>query len=234
MGSVREQRAIVSCFQHIPPDHAQKVLGHCCRALAVEAERRPAAQRLAVMLAALLHDADDRKYFGEAAAAALEHGRRIAACATAHLEESAAIVATAAECIQLVSASKNKNGGVPAEQAWKLLPRFSDRLEAIGWPGVVRCWEYNRRIGARPFLPETPRVTSEQELATVAPPERFARYNGESASFIDHFYDKLVHVCHIESENPYFVAQAQVRRRELLDFLFEFGRTGAVNEAAFH
>ena len=68
----------------------------------------------------------------------------------------------------------------------------------------------------------------------MAPPERFARYNGDSDSFIDHFYDKLVHVCHIESDNPYFAAQTLVRRRELLDFLFEFGRTGTVDESVFH
>ncbi len=214
--------------------HARTVLGHCCRALAVEKQPISTKQRLAIMLAALLHDADDRKYFGDAASLSLEHGRRIAAAATSHLKESGEIVEAAAECIGLVSASKNKNTTVAAGEEWKLLPRFSDRLEAIGWPGVVRCYDYNRRLGAALFTAATARVATEEQLAAVAPPSRFAAYNGDSASFMDHFYDKLIHVCEIDSANAYFVAQTLARRKELLDFVFEFGKTGKIDETKFN
>ena len=217
-------------------DHAEKVLAHCARALAVETTSMSPQRRMAVLLASLLHDADDRKFFGENASLNLIHAQRIASesLTLASVSNVSETVDLIKECIGLVSASKNKNSKVNKNEEWKLIPRFSDRLEAIGWIGVVRCYTYNKHIGASLFVESTPRVTSVDELDQVAPMERFLRYSGESDSFIDHFYDKLVHVTKIESENSYFVTQATLRRAELLEFLFEFGRTGKVNEANIH
>ena len=59
--------------------HALKVLSNCNQALFFEKERRNTSDRLATMLAALLHDADDRKYFGDEASLKLLNARRIAA-----------------------------------------------------------------------------------------------------------------------------------------------------------
>jgi hypothetical protein len=186
-------------------------------------------QKMVLMLAALLHDADDRKYFGDEASMKLSNAREIAFAACQRQD----IVESMAECIGLVSCSKNKNS-VVAEH-WRLLPRFCDRLEAIGWPGVVRCFNYNQHVGTRPlFTANTPRVTSEAELEKVAPHSRFMSYSGDSESFIDHFYDKLVHVCQVETENEYLTEQAKLRKQELLDYLFEFGRTGDVDVKRFH
>ncbi len=99
---------------------------------------------------------------------------------------------------------------------------------------VVRCYEYNQHVGNRPlFTEKTARVRNVDELALAAPMSRFLNYTGDSDSFIDHFYDKLVHVCTIESDNSYLVEQANQRKQELLDFLFEFGRTGKVDETRF-
>ena len=57
--------------------HARAVLAHADAALAAAARPLPAERALAVRLAALLHDADDKKYFGKASAASLANARRI-------------------------------------------------------------------------------------------------------------------------------------------------------------
>lgn len=189
---------------------------------------------MAVMLAALLHDADDRKFFGPSDD--MGHARRIASEALrgeGPWDGVADMSETVVKLISLVSASKNKNDAGSNVERWMLFPRLADRLEAIGWIGVVRCYQYNSHCKAPLYLPSTPRVTNEAELAAVAPPERFARYNGESASMIDHYYDKLVHVARLESDNPFFHREALARRKVMLDFLFDFGRTGTVDTSRF-
>ena len=92
-------------------------------------------------LAALLHDADDRKYFDQ-------HSTN----ANLIIEESVfehtaktQILSEALEMISYVSASSNGNQ-IP-ERAINnpelLWVRYSDRLEAIGTIGMVRCYQYN-------------------------------------------------------------------------------------------
>ena len=89
-------------------------------------------------LGALLHDADDRKYFKIDSSNAYE-------IMTESLKSHPAkdtIISEALEMIDYVSASSNGNN-VP-ERAVKnpefLWVRFSDRLESIGTIGVVRCY----------------------------------------------------------------------------------------------
>ncbi len=64
------------------------------------------------------------------------HARRIAFAAG----NNEHIVESVAECIGLVSCSKNKNSVIAGEDSWKLFPRHCDRLEAIGWPGGWFCF----------------------------------------------------------------------------------------------
>lgn len=60
--------------------HAKTVLSHMIQALSVEPSLS-SDQKMILMLAALLHDADDRKYFGDEASLKLKHGREIALAA---------------------------------------------------------------------------------------------------------------------------------------------------------
>jgi uncharacterized protein len=183
---------------------------------------------LAIQLAALLHDADDRKIFPVYQG----NAKRIV---TEVLREDniqlIPMVNLIEEMISLVSASRNKE--VWTGPDWMTIPRDADRLEAIGWIGVVRCYNYCKHIGTPLFTPDTPRVTTEEELARIATPERFKAYTGGSLSMIDHFYDKLVHVSTLETKNPWLLKEAAIRRQVMIDFLFEFGRTGTIDESRF-
>lgn len=192
-------------------DHAEAVFAHAARAVQ-DYEELSEVQRNAVLLAALLHDADDAKYFQDT-----ENAREIAQSAGADAET----VELVCEMIDLVSTRKNKNTTVPAEEEWKLIPRWCDRLEAMGTIGVQRCVDYAKRIRNPMRTPETAVCRTRAEVDAVATPERFAAYNGESASIIDHFYDKLLHLRRgiTSTQSRYLMEEAERRHQVLVDYV---------------
>lgn len=192
-------------------DHAEAVLAHAARAVD-DYQDMSESQRDAVLLAALLHDADDAKYFQDT-----ENAREIAEMAGAD-DETVELVC---EMIDLVSTRKNKNTSVPAHQEWKLIPRWCDRLEAMGTIGVERCVDYAKRIGNPMRTEDTAVCRSSAEVDAVATPERFAAYNGESASIIDHFYDKLLHLRRgiTSTQSRYLMEEAERRHQVLVDYV---------------
>jgi len=145
-----------SCFEEndVPwshgLDHAETVLNHCLQAIAnhevssntFELSR---SVEVSLALAALLHDADDRKYFREGS----QNAKRIciSCLETQHFPdaEKERIVDNVLTMISLVSFSKNGNHvpEVAVKHPYMLWPRFSDRLEAIGTTGAIRCWQYS-------------------------------------------------------------------------------------------
>lgn len=213
-------------------EHASRVLLHAERALAAAAPAIPAPRALAVRLAALLHDADDRKYFPDCPKNTYPNARRM-------MEEVGAseeVVGDAVEMISYVSCSANGNS-VPSraekEPEW-LWPRWADRLEAAGEVGVVRCWQYNTEKGDPLSVATTPRPTSEEEIWAQATPRRFEMYQksgGHSDSMLDHYYDKLLRVACPPTEfvrNTYLEAEMTKQAGPLVQVLLSFGRTGEV------
>jgi uncharacterized protein len=221
--------------------HALKVTSHVAKAVEAEAAGSLRVdQRLSLLLAAMLHDADDHKFFPthQAHENSVEIlGKVLGDKESMEVEGTsinpASVVTTVTTIIDRVSTSKAKNAPAPEGQEWTLIVRWADRLEAIGEIGIVRCYTYNQHSGSPLFVETTPRVTTEEELATVATPERFARYTGGSDSMMDHYYDKLLHVGHLDGcSNSYLLAEAERRRQTMIDFVLAFGRTGTVDEEA--
>lgn len=205
--------------------HCTTVLQHVIDALPYH-HLLATEQMLAIMLAALLHDVDDSKFFKTANYANARKLLREIPCSHRLGDDFIDLVI---EMIDLVSCSKNRNTPLPSQRRWKLLPRDADRLEAIGEMGIARCYEYSgHRIPL--FLPTDERVTTEEELAQVATEERFNTYTGGSGSMVSHFYDKLVHICHMSSGNPWMDLRAKELRVPIVEFIFEYGRTGTVDE----
>lgn len=119
-------------------------------------------QKRNVMLASLLHDADDRKFFPN------NHNYENARCVIQHTpnithEDEQEIV----YMIDLVSASKNKDT-IPLDLKYHemLYPRWADRLEALGWGGIVRCWDYTITSKRPLYIPHTIYAISKQDLLT--------------------------------------------------------------------
>ena len=101
---------------------------------------------LSLKLGALLHDADDRKYFAEDSQNAktiIESSLNEIDIDNA-LDDHSKICEDTIHMISMVSASGNGNR-IPDEALKNpelLWVRFCDRLEAIGTIGAVRCYQY--------------------------------------------------------------------------------------------
>jgi hypothetical protein len=211
----------------------------CCAEAADDQLVKDIIAAMAAGLAALLHDADDRKYFDRPAdGPALPNAERILGAALAEVEVDAAgldvlglggggfvekVRACALEAIGYVSASGNGNDAPlrAAENPLLLYPRWADRLEALGETGVERCWAYTEEVGRPLYDDESPPPAPADEAMRLATPERLAAYRarGESRTMIDHYYDKLLHLAAPlrAHENEYFREAAAGRLEPLLE-----------------
>lgn len=176
-----------------------------------------------VKLAALLHDADDRKFFPNNQN--YENLRQILDDLPS--DEVELII----RMVSLVSSSKNGDR-IPEDaikNEWLLYPRYADRLEAIGIIGIERCYQYALTSKNPFYISTTPFVTTEEELWNVANIERYNRYTGFSDSMIDHYYDKLLRASKFPIRNKYFDKETEIRRKPLIDFIFMFGRNKKIS-----
>jgi uncharacterized protein len=197
-----------------------------------------AKERLAVRLAALLHDADDRKTFPTHDAN--QNAQEILSEMPEHTSlqcSRAALVGLVLRMIDLVSASKNGDR-VPDDaraSLWMLYPRHADRLTALGWTGVYRCWKYNLGVKLPLFTATTPRARTEDELWLIAAPARYTAYRGDCESMIDHYYDKLLHIGRaIEvQENSFLAQEARKRLAPLIEVALHFGVHGTLDSAIY-
>jgi len=195
---------------------------HCinvtCHAInALKYEKLTQDQEMAIILACLLHDADDIKMFPMSKN--YYNTRKLLEFTNESTENKNLIM----ELVNLVSCRHNHNSTVV--ENWKLIPRFCDRLEAIGYIGIKRCLQYSLSTNKILYLPTTSIAKNRSELYAIADPSRFLQYKGNSSSMIDHFYDKILHIGDMTlSNNPYIIDTA-VHRREIIEkFLLTWGK----------
>jgi uncharacterized protein len=162
-------------------------------------EQLPLKTKFFIKLASILHDVDDIKFVSTVA---YENAKRIlhfTGCVCA--EDIDSIV----EMISYVSASVN--GNMIPERAkifpWLLIPRYADRLDAAGLTGVIRCYQYTKTKMLPLFTDQTLMPLSINDVWNIATEDRYAKYNGESSSMIDHYYDKLLRLGNFETNNSY-------------------------------
>ena len=241
--------------------HAMNVYHHSVKALDSLRQQQQQQQQqqetvldevtvMEVQLASLLHDVDDTKYFPNNTN--YENAKHI-------LSQSNILLNTtddsggggAGGCsmdrilkmISWVSCSQHGNT-VPeyvktSGKYYMLIPRWSDRLEAVGIRGVIRCYQYNREHGHPLFSTiHSPRPQTVEEVWTYATPERFHAYTTStittgSTDMISHYYDKLLHIAqppkHIV-QNTYLESMAEHSCQPLLDICIRYGQTGTVDE----
>jgi len=192
--------------------HAKAVLIHAINAInatnAINAE-----EKKYILYASLLHDADDRKFFP--LNTNYENVRSILE------DESQETVDKVIELIELVSSSKNGDT-IPKkckDKEWMLIPRYADRLEAIGMIGLVRTFIFTLKKGKDLYLPTTPMPKTVNEIWKIASVKRYKSYSGASESMLDHFYDKLLRLGKFPITNKYLNNESKKRIKPLLDFL---------------
>lgn len=204
---------------NVPEDHGYahyiNVMKHAERALYSEWECN-GHTATAIILAAFLHDVDDRKLKLPFIPGKYPY-------ATMFLKEGGCEkhIPAVIEMISLVSTSIN--GNRQPDQRWKLIPRECDRIESLGRNGLVRCFQYNLRINNPIYLSSTPLPVDEDELRHVMVGRSLQDYmdrGGNSASAMDHIYDKLLHFNHTHTENRYIRLTTKNKYNELKTWLF--------------
>jgi uncharacterized protein len=193
--------------------------------------------RKCIMLAGLLHDADDRKFFKR-----IDKDKYINAENIMRENRcSEQVIKMVIEMINLVSASNNRDN-IPeyasGKNIWKLIPRWADRLESIGLVGIKRCFEYtlgkNLPLSTkRTLVPDyisknNFRKTVLENLATESRYNNYTggQFNGNSESMIDHYYDKLIRVGEYLTtiEIEVFRHKANERMDMMYNFIRYFGK----------
>jgi len=203
--------------------HAITVMNHAKNALNQATFKIDKKNKNCVLLAALLHDADDRKFFPNNQN--YENLKQILDDLPS--DEVELII----KMVSLVSSSKNGDR-IPEDainNEWLLYPRYADRLEAIGIIGIERCYQYALTSKNPLYISTTPYVTTEEELWNVASIERYNRYTGFSNSMIDHYYDKLLRASMFPIRNIYFDKETEIRKKPLIDFILMFGRNKKIS-----
>ncbi len=216
-------------------EHALVVLCHTEKALQSYLEKLPEdfhiseQELLNVRLAALLHDIDDSKYFPDNH---YQNARLILSKAGLDPENIESVI----KMISWVSSSANGDT-IPPEvsstnKIFMLFPRYADRLEAIGIIGLQRTLEYNKHKGRPLCIPKEPNpgVTIDYIYENIATPERYQAYSGNSATMIDHLYDKLLRLGIYPIKNDYFDEECASRQGPLKAIAVLYETQGNITE----
>tara|TARA_Y100000389_G_scaffold204442_1_gene256988 strand:- start:14208 stop:15008 length:801 start_codon:yes stop_codon:yes gene_type:complete len=171
-------------------DHVRAVYEHIIRAIENNKKILDATIIMSLKLAAILHDADDHKYFPNS----VYYDNAIQIMKTENISKK--VINLAIKMIDNVSCSKNGNN-IPREclnKPWLLWVRWADQIEAGGKNGVIRCYEYNKHKKLPISCKTTPKPKNNKDILKYITKERFDCYKGNSNSMIDHYYDKLLYV----------------------------------------
>ena len=166
----------------------------------------PEANRELVAVAALLHDCDDYKLFGEESARMLTNTRRI-------LADSGFDEVFADKCIAIVKTigySKRLSGIMPDCIEGKIVSD-ADMADGIGLTGIIRCIEYRayRSKGGEPFFdPDC--------LPVKMDAEKYKRM--KCGPVVNHFFEKLFLLRDMALTEPGRRCLAK-RHKTLVDFL---------------
>ena len=148
----------------------------------------PSANRDLVAVAALLHDCDDYKLFGEESARLLTNTRQI-------LSSSGYDDEFIKECINIVKTiGYNKRlAGIQAHNIEGAIVSDADMCDASGAIGIIRCIEFGRQYKTKFF--------DSKCLPTDLDIDKYKNINNQSPS-VNHFFDKLLRLRDMCLTNP--------------------------------
>ena len=168
-----------------------------------------------ILLASLLHDADDRKFFPKNFK--YENVKEI----LFDMDNDSVDLIT--KMISLVSSAINGDNIPYNIEEWMLYPRYSDRLEAIGFIGIKRCYQYAITFNNKLYTDKTLFASNEEDLWKIATIQRYRDYKGVSESMIDHYYDKLLRAGDFPIRNNFFDEESKKRKQISINFILNCG-----------
>ncbi len=191
-------------------DHVERVY-----ALAMKLSEGENVNQEIVALAALLHDVDDYKLFGDDNAKNLINAKRI-------MQQNRVDEQTSAQVCDIIAHmgySKCLQGVRPQSKEGKIVSD-ADMLEAIGAVGTIRCLAYalaKCHSGTDQVFDRN--VWPEINLSA----EEYKKPNRKSDNFINHFFEKMLKIKDLMMTDA-GKKEAYVRHQFMLDFLYEFFR----------
>lgn len=168
-----------------------------------------------VALAALLHDADDYKLFGDENAKNLTNAKRI-------MQQNGVDEQTSAQVCDIISNMGYCKclQGVRPKTKEGMLVSDADMLEAMGAVGTVRCLAYaldKCHSGTDQIFDKN--IWPEINLSAA----EYKKPNRKSDNFINHFFEKMLKLKDLMMTSA-GKQEAQIRHQFMLDFLYEFFR----------
>ena len=200
-------------------NHCRIVADHAAKAL--KYENLPPRKRLAVELAALLHDLDNVQYFPES----------VNNQNTRRLLEAIIVVDNRDEFIaDVITIINLMYSGEEAPHKWMYIPRDCDCLEAISTELLKQHMTSAITSGRALHLATTPRAYSREAVLAMANIDRYLRYmiTQHSASVIDYCYDKLscsVHPIIFRSQNPFIMNEVTKRTEAIIQIIISYWLT---------
>ena len=192
-------------------DHIERV-----RHLSLLFAEKEGADKEVVDLAALLHEVDDYKIFGEDNAKNLTNATRILDSYDVNPAKKARVL----EIIRTMGYNKSLDGIRPDTLEGAIVSD-ADMCDAIGAQGILRTYAYNTSKGNLFFD-----KTLQPESGTMSASEY---RTSKKSHCVQHFFDKLLKIPHImitESGKE----EADRRQRIMIDFLCElFSEENAEN-----
>lgn len=204
--------------------HFIAVYNHAKKAITAEDEEFDKETERMILLASLLHDVDDCKFFEDPDKTNYANARKLLLTENLSKKEIETII----QMISLVSCSKNGNSKQIGLPDWMFIPRWCDRLESSGQIGIERLLSYGKYVNREMFDNTTPRATTIEELNKIATVERFNNYLNKKLhdkTTIGHIYDKVLHITNVNlmrTTNTYIIREAEKRHQIIIDYVLDF------------
>lgn len=180
--------------------------------LAMHLAEEEKANTQIVALAALLHDVDDYKLFGQTSADNLINANQI----MDKYGVAPEVKAQVCEIIHNMGYSKSLKGIRPQSLEGKIVSD-ADMLDAIGALGTIRCLAFAMARCEKKIFDAT--VFPDLNLSA----EEYKKPNRVSDNFVNHFFEKLLRIKAMMF-TPAAKKEAEIRHRFMVEFLQAFFR----------
>jgi uncharacterized protein len=204
--------------------HMTAVMKHAIKALEYYPHDIDEHTKYLVIIASLLHDCDDKKFFPNN-----KNNDNTRTILKEHNFDNKDIELVT-NMIDLVSSSKNGDYIDSNIPEYMYYPRYADRLEAIGIIGIKRCYQYAVTANLPLYLDTTMKAINEEELWKIATIDRYQNYKN-SVSMIDHYYDKLLRLGTFPIKNKYFDERCKQSNQPLIEIVLTFGRQNIITKS---
>lgn len=214
---------------------AKNAEDHVRQALEVSAITKDYKLKIDMRIAAVLHNANNPKYFKEDNIKYLLDGVELSLRRKRRIRKMIDLVFQFNDKITIPQ--KYFQNDVDGNcKIYLLYPHFAVRIEYLGKLGLLKSYLFSIEKNLPLSTSKTPKVKTLSEINEQIKMERFSRYKIKktSESFIDNLYDYTLQLSQIETKNTYFTSLLSEKKDYIDQFLISFGKTGRIKLAVLY